>query len=274
MPVAITPNDDYRLLGGLPYDPSIGWSSGFCPKCGASNYEYISHTTNSDGTVEVAGHPCNERLCINAVCRLRWWFDTYTQELIAYQQGEEVMTITDQPSVTFGDLDTLRNLGIEVPDRDLTETEINLLGQLLGFNTKLAAVAGERDAALEINGAINREANRLRDNIATIGSRLADEAKDRGWCSDYERFITDTNEQLHDVEGGKLPDTTFDELLTLTLTLRVSGKGRIDNARSALSQAAEFRLADQVRSYTSENYESVEFETVDVRSAYTSVDDG
>lgn len=271
--LTITPDASYRTMGATPHEAETGWAAGYCPKCGSADYEYTHRAADA---VLIAGLQCEERYCSNVLCRLRWWIETTTYELIAYQpQGEEVMTITDTSSTQLSEheLDTVRNLGIELPEGTLTVSETHLVAHILGFNTKLSLVAGERDHALEINGSITREANRLRDNIATIGSRLADEAKDRGWCSDYERFISDTNEQLHDVEGGKLPATTFDEVLTLTLTVRVSGNGRLDNARSALSQAAEFRLADQVRSYTSDNYESVEFETVDVRSAFTTVDE-
>jgi len=84
---------------------------------------------------------------------------------------------------------------------DLAPTAVTALrDQLAAAKTELADAARWRDvyerASTRLHDEKEAAERQHREDIATIGSRLIEEATDRHWCSEYDAVVDDLNDSL------------------------------------------------------------------------------
>lgn len=87
-----------------------------------------------------------------------------------------------------------------------------------------------------VRSLLEQARDRHREDIATIGARLQQEAKERGWCSDYDGAIESLNRDLH----VELPRREREYTVTVTARVEITVSAvDEDAAREAARRIAE-----------------------------------
>lgn len=102
----------------------------------------------------------------------------------------------------------------------------------------------EPDDDTAMNAAIAAMRQRWEADIARIGERFGREAVNRGWCGDYERVLTDLNEDLEFPIPGR--QRRWEVYLPQTVTIEVQVNQQVRNIHAQTREEALEQARSQV----------------------------
>jgi hypothetical protein len=108
----------------------------------------------------------------------------------------------------------------------------------------------------------NNSRSSHRNDIKMISDALMAEADSRGWCDDYDKFVSGLNSRL----AVSLEEREQEYEVSATFLLKVSTKIRARNIDDANDQAADLDLGDYNCSIRGD-YDDIEYQDHDIEEA-------